>query len=164
MAFDSNRHHQIEQFLYHEAYLADENQLDDWLALWDSEEEITYWVPCNKDDLDPLKEVSIIYDNYDRLKLRIARTNSGLAWTQEPKSRLRRSISNVQSSAMDDGKVLAFSNFHITELRENSREIIDWVGRTEHHLKADGDSFKIVFKKILLINNNLEMKQLSFLV
>ena len=25
MAFDSNRHHQIEQFLYHEAFLADEN-------------------------------------------------------------------------------------------------------------------------------------------
>ncbi|MBL4620904.1 MAG: aromatic-ring-hydroxylating dioxygenase subunit beta [Immundisolibacteraceae bacterium] len=164
MTFSADRHHQIEQFLYHEAFLADESKLDDWLALWDSNDEITYWVPCNKDDVDPLKELSIIYDNYDRLKLRIGRTNSGLAWTQEPKSKLRRTVSNVQSSAMEDGKVLTYSNFHITELREKSREIINWIGRTEHHLITDGDSFKIAFKKIMLINNNLEMSQLSFLI
>lgn len=163
MAFDSNRHHQIEQFLYHEAFLADENMLDDWLSLWDTEEDITYWVPCNKDDVDPMREVSIIYDNYNRLQLRIERTKSGLAWTQEPRSRLRRLISNVQSTGRD-GKILVHSNFHVTELRENSREIIDWIGRTEHHLKAHGDSFKISFKKVLLINNNLEINQLSFLI
>lgn len=164
MAFDSNRHHQIEQFLYQEAYLADENRLDDWFALWDDQEDIIYWVPCNKDDVDPMKEVSIIYDNYHRLNLRMERTKSGLAWTQEPKSRLRRTTSNVQTSEMEDGKILALSNFHITELRENSREIIDWIGRVEHHLKPVGDSFKISFKKILLINNNLEINQLSFLI
>lgn len=164
MTIDANRQHQIEQFLYQEAFLADEQQLDDWLTLWDTDNEITYWVPCGKDDLDPQKEVSIIYDNYDRLRLRIERTKSGLAWTQEPRSRLRRSTSNIQTGVMEDGRVKAFSNFHVTELRENAREITDWIGRTEHHLIEDGDSFKISFKKVMLINNNLEIKQLSFLI
>lgn len=164
MAFDSNRHHQIEQFLYHEAYLADENRLDDWFALWDDQEDVIYWVPCNKDDVDPMREVSIIYDNYHRLNLRMERTKSGLAWTQEPRSRLRRLLSNIQTEEMEKGKVRAFANFHITELRENSRETTEWIGRTEYHLKPAGTSFRICFKKILLINNDMEISQLSFLI
>ena len=33
----------VEQFLYREARLADEQRLEDWLALWD--EDALYWVP-----------------------------------------------------------------------------------------------------------------------
>ncbi len=48
----------VEQFLYREARLADEQRLDDWLALWD--EDALYWVPCNQDDIDPTRQLSII--------------------------------------------------------------------------------------------------------
>lgn len=50
MALDFRK---IEQFLFREARLADENAYDDWFALWDDHEETVYWVPCNHDDVDP---------------------------------------------------------------------------------------------------------------
>src|SRR2546428_13930155 len=80
--------HQIENFLYREARLMDEHAYDEWLALWT--DDALYWVPCNRDDSDPMREVSIIYDNRARLEERIIRLKSGAIYAQEPKWRLRR--------------------------------------------------------------------------
>src|SRR5437773_1767250 len=79
---------QIEAFLYREARLIDEHRYDEWLSLWT--DEAIYWVPCNEDDTDPERQVSIIYDDRVRLGERVARLQSGAAWAQEPKSRMRR--------------------------------------------------------------------------
>ena len=54
---------EIENFLYREARLLDEGKLQDWLKLFT--EEARYWIPCNRDDIDPMREVSIIYDDRD---------------------------------------------------------------------------------------------------
>jgi 3-phenylpropionate/cinnamic acid dioxygenase small subunit len=153
----------VEQFLYREARLADEQRLDDWLALWD--EDALYWVPCNQDDIDPTRQLSIIYDNHARLRLRVARiTQTGMAWTQEPRSRLRRLVSNIEIYDGPDGLIQTFSNFHLTELRANRRDPVEWIGRTEHRLRPHGDDFRLAFKKVMLINNDHEMTQLSCMV
>ena len=68
-------HEQVRQFLYHEAQLMDEHRYDEWLALW--AEGALYWVPSNRDEIDPKREVSLVYDDAVRLKLRIARLKSG---------------------------------------------------------------------------------------
>ena len=80
--------HQVEAFLYLEARRMDENAYDDWLALW--ADEALYWVPANRDDIDPTREVSIVYADRPRLEDRIARLKSGAAYAQDPPSRLRR--------------------------------------------------------------------------
>lgn len=153
----------VEQFLYREARLADEQRLDDWLALWD--EDALYWVPCNQDDVDPARQLSIIYDDHARLKLRVARiTRTGMAWTQEPRSRLRRLVSNIEIYDGPDGLIQTFSNFHLTELRVNRRDPVEWIGRTEHRLRPCDSDFKLAFKKVMLINNDHEMTQLSCMV
>lgn len=153
----------VEQFLYREARLADEQRLDDWLTLW--AEDALYWVPCNQDDIDPARQLSIIYDDYARLKLRVARiTKTGMAWTQEPRSRLRRLVSNIEIYDGPDGLIQTFSNFHLTELRANRRDPVEWIGRTEHRLRPHGDDFRLAFKKVMLINNDHEMTQLSCMV
>lgn len=153
----------VEQFLYREARLADEQRLDDWFALWD--EDALYWVPCNEYDIDPTRQLSIIYDDHARLRLRVARiTETGMAWTQEPRSRLRRLVSNIEIYDHPDGLVQTFSNFHLTELRVNRRDPVEWIGRTEHRLRPYGDDFKLAYKKVMLINNDHEMTQLSCMV
>ena len=153
----------VEQFLYREARLADEQRLDDWLTLW--AEDALYWVPCNQDDIDPARQLSIIYDDYARLKLRVARiTKTGMAWTQEPRSRLRRLVSNIEIYDGAVGLIQTFSNFHLTELRANRRDPVEWIGRTEHRLRPHGDDFRLAFKKVMLINNDHEMTQLSCMV
>jgi 3-phenylpropionate/cinnamic acid dioxygenase small subunit len=87
-----------------------------------------------------------------------------MAWTQEPRSRLRRLVSNIEIYDGPDGLIQTFSNFHLTELRANRRDPVEWIGRTEHRLRPYGSDFRLVFKKVMLINNDHEMTQLSCMV
>ncbi len=152
--------HQIENFLYREARLMDEHAYDEWLSLW--VEDALYWVPCNEDDIDPQRHVSIIYDDRPRLEERIERLKSGSAYAQEPKSRLRRVVSNVEVEEGDNGEVIVYSNFNLTELRRSRQDT--FAGRTIHKLRPQGASFKIAYKKVLLVNNDEVIDNLTFLI
>ncbi len=151
----------IENFLYREARLMDENAYQEWLALW-ADNNIRYWVPSNADEADPGEQVSIIYDDRKRLEARIKRLASGYAFAQEPKSRMRRVVSNIEIEEAPDGTVTTWSNFALGEFRRGKQDV--FVGRTIHKLRPEGDSFKIVFKKVLLINNDGYIDNLTFLV
>jgi 3-phenylpropionate/cinnamic acid dioxygenase small subunit len=152
--------HQIENFLYREARLMDEHAYDEWLSLW--AEDMLYWVPCNEDDIDPQRHVSIIYDDHPRLEDRIERLKSGAAYAQEPKSRLRRVISNVEIEEGENGEVTTYSNFNLTELRRGRQDT--FAGRTIHKLRPQGSGFKIAYKKVLLVNNDEVIDNLTFLI
>ena len=153
-------HHLIENFLYREARLMDEHAYDEWLSLW--AEDLLYWVPCNEDDIDPLRHVSIIYDTRPFLEDRIERLKSGVAYAQEPKSRLRRVVSNIEIEEGESGEVTVYSNFNLTELRRSRQDT--FAGRTIHKLRPQGASFKITYKKVLLVNNDEVIDNLTFLI
>jgi benzoate/toluate 1,2-dioxygenase beta subunit len=152
--------HQIENFLYREARLMDEHAYDEWLSLWT--EDALYWVPCNEDDIDPQRHVSIIYDNRARLEDRIERLKSGAAYAQDPKSRLRRVVSNVESEEGDNGEITVYANFNLTELRRSRQDT--FAGRTIYKLRPQGAGFKIAYKKVLLVNNDEVIDNLTFLI
>ena len=151
----------IENFLYREARLMDENAYEEWLSLWASEN-ICYWVPTSENETDPGQQISIIYDDRKRLEGRIKRLASGYAFAQDPKSRMRRVISNVEIDEAVDGTVTTWSNFALGEFRRGKQDI--FVGRTMHKLRPEGDSFKILLKKVLLINSDGYIDNLTFLV
>ena len=151
---------QIEAFLYREARLIDEHRYDEWLSLWTDDG--IYWVPCNEDDTDPTRQVSIIYDDRVRLGDRVERLKSGAAWAQEPKSRMRRLIANLEIEDGAQGEVIVAANFLLVELRRHLQNL--WAGRTVHRLRSEQGSFKLAYKKVLLINNDEEMPALVFLI
>lgn len=151
---------QVEQFLYHEAQLMDEHRFDEWLALWT--DPALYWVPSNRDELDPKREVSLVYDDWVRLQLRISRLKSGFAHAQEPKSRMRRLISNIVIEEAQNGEVVTYSNFLLAELRRGKQDL--FAGRTIHRLSSHNDSFKMMTKKVLLVNNDEPIDNLTFLI
>ena len=91
----------ITRFLYLEADLMDEHRFDEWLALWNHE--LLYWVPCNTDDIDPRRQVSLIYDDRTALENRLARLQSPAAHSQTPRSKLRRVISNIVIADQGEG-------------------------------------------------------------
>lgn len=157
MAIDRNR---VENFLYREARLMDENAYDEWLALWT--DDALYWVPANADDVNPNRHVSIVYEDKTRLEDRIVRLKSGAAYAQDPKSRMRRVISNIEIEAGENGEVVVYSNFNLTELRRGQQNT--FAGRTLHKLRPDGDSFKMAYKKVLLVNNDEVINNLTFLI
>ncbi len=157
MAIDRN---QVEQFLFHVAQLMDEHRYDEWLTLWT--DDALYWVPSNRDDVDPKREVSLIYDDGVRLQLRVARLKSGFAHSQEPRSRLRRLISNIEIEQGDKGEIVAHSNFLLAELRRGKQDL--FAGRSTHRLRPHNGSFKMAAKKVLLINNDEPIDNLTFLI
>ncbi|HEX7007996.1 MAG TPA: aromatic-ring-hydroxylating dioxygenase subunit beta [Alphaproteobacteria bacterium] len=150
----------IERFLYREARLMDEHRYAEWLALW--ADDACYWVPCNDDDIDPMREVSIIYDDRERLEQRIERLMSGSVLAQDPKPRMRRVVSNIEVEDTGGAEVLVQSNFILGVARGETQQI--WAGRTIHKLRRTGADFKIVHKKVMLINADQEMPLLQFLI
>ncbi len=149
----------VEEFLFFEAKLIDEHRYDEWLGLWT--EDARYWVPCNTDDADPSLQAMIIYDNRARLNERIYRMTSGAAWAQQPRSRTRRLIANVEVREIDGGYAVE-SNCIIAELRRSRQDI--FAARMLHTLRPSGDSFRIALKKVLLLNNDEPIDNLTFLV
>jgi 3-phenylpropionate/cinnamic acid dioxygenase small subunit len=150
----------VENFLYREARLMDTHAYDEWLALWT--DDALYWVPSNDDEIDPERHVSIVYENRARLEDRIARLKSGAAYAQDPKSRLSRIVSNVEIAEANSDGLLVQSAFNLTALRRGRMDI--FAGRSNYKLRGDGDSFKIAYKKVLLINNDEVIHNLTFLI
>jgi benzoate/toluate 1,2-dioxygenase beta subunit len=151
---------QIQKFLYGEARLMDEHRYSDWLALWDDDG--IYWVPCNSEGTDPENEVAIIYDNYSRLTDRIARFESGTVMAQNPKTKMRRVLSNIEIGEASEREATVVSNFLLIEVRQLQQII--WAGQSTHRLRMTADGFKIGFKKVVLVNNDQELPAMQFLL
>lgn len=150
---------EVEQLLYREARLLDGRQLEEWLAMFTGD--AVYWCPSNRYDIDPRREVSIIYDDAARLADRVGRLRSGLAFAQQPPSRTRRHVTNVE--IVEEGELLvAHSNFIIVEVRRGKQNLFS--GHNEHRLRQVRDEWKIAFKKIDLVNNDLPFENLAFLL
>src|SRR5216683_5355373 len=156
----SSDRHKVENFLYREARLMDQHAYDEWLALWT--DDAIYWVPCNEDDFDPERHVSIVYENKARLEDRIARLKSGAAYAQDPKTRLSRVVSNMEIEDENDNEVIVRSTFNVTALRRGRMDT--FAGRAVHKLRMEGESFKLAYKKVLLINNDVVIHNLTFLI
>ena len=118
-------------------------------------------MPCNSDDADPALQAMIIYDNRSRLGDGVYRLTSGSAWAQQPRSRTRRLISNVEMREKD-GAYAVESNCLIAEWRRSRQDI--FAARVLHTLRPAGDSFRIALKKVLLLNNDDPIDNLTFLV
>ena len=151
---------EIEQFLFREARLADEHRYVEWEALWTDDG--VYWVPANGEDCDPERDMSIIYDNRSRISLRIKQLMTGKRHTQEPQSRLRRLISNVELTGEDRGDRLVAANSIIFETNQRGDTL--WGARTEYRLRRIEGDLRIAFKKVILVNNEKAIYTLSFLV
>lgn len=160
MSAESDLLHQVTQFIYREARLQDENEYDAWEALWTDDG--VYWIPANGDDIDPEREMSIIYDNRSRIALRIKQFHTGKRHTQAPQSRLGRVVSNIEIVGQDGDDIRVLSNALVFE--SNLRGETVWAARNEYTLRRDGDSFRMARKKVKLVNNDKALHTLSFLI
>jgi len=151
----------VTRLLYREARLMDQHAYEEWLGLW--ADELLYWVPANRDDVDPAREVSIIYADRAQLEFRIKRLCSGAAWAQDPPSRLCRTISNIELDPKEeDGLLSVHSVFHLVELRHHRQRTV--AGRAHHRLRHADDALRIAYKKIELVDNDEVIDSLTFLI
>ena len=152
------------EFLYREARLADEARYAEWLDLWT--EDGVYWVPATTDPgADPDRHISHIYDNRARIDTRVRLLQTGHRFSQEPPSRMRRLISNVEVARGEDGELVAESNFILAELSvQAAHELHWWAGRTTHRLRRVDGALRMSRKKIVLVNAAEPLPNLAFLI
>lgn len=151
---------ELEVFLYQEARMMDQHQFDDWFALWDKE--CLYWVPCNKDDVNPERELSIIYEQHDQIRERVRRLGSKFAHAQQPKSRLIRVVSNIEIEIADEQTIVGTSTFVLGEVRQDRQTV--WFGRNHHTLIRTEKGLRIRRKKVFILNSDTPMPNMTFLI
>lgn len=157
---------EAEDFLFHEAALIDEWLLEDWLKLFT--EDGIYWLPIDPDK-GPDENTSLIYDIPIRREERVFRLLETPFPSQAPHSRLVHAVTNVRVDEGEaDGLVVVRSNQMITELRAGDfrqtglGEQRTFVGRCEHRLRLDPDGPRIALKKLVLLNRDISIRNLTF--
>ena len=137
-----------EQFLVHEARLLDEGKFDDWLGLFTAD--AWYWVLSEPDQSDPFETVSLIYDDRRLLETRVRRLASPRMYSQEPRSRTSRMVSNVTVEESGANFCEVRSKFVMIEYRREQQRIFG--GTASHHLVESGSRIMIAWKRVDLVN------------
>lgn len=151
----------ITAFVYKEARFQDEHEYEAWEALWTDDG--VYWVPANGTNIDPEREMSIIYDNRSRIAMRVKQLLTGKHHTQTPQSRLRRIVSNIEVlDEQQGGDIAVASNSLVFE--SSLRDDTIWAARNEYRLRYVDGELRMAYKKVTLVNNEKPLFTLSFLI
>src|SRR5262249_26255462 len=119
-----------ERFLLHEARLLDEGKFDDWLALFTPHG--WYLVPSAPRQDSPHDRVWRIYDDRRLLETRVRRLASPRIYSQEPRSRTSRIVSNVSIEDSGNNACTVRSKFLMIEYRRDSQRL--FAGTAFHRL------------------------------
>jgi benzoate/toluate 1,2-dioxygenase beta subunit len=147
--------------LEREARLLDELRFDEWLAMYAPE--CIYWVPGTPGGGDPRREIAILFDDRRRMEDRIYRLRTGYAWSQAPKSRTVRLISNVEVFASEESAArMVRSNFLISEFRvDGTRFLSGWCG---HRFVQTADRWEIQMRQVNLIDCDRNLRNPSIVL
>ena len=162
-------HHRISQFLYEEARLLDDWQFRDWLAQLDEEIRYTMRTTVNAQTRDRRKGVQppttwIFNDNKDQLERRIARLETGMAWAEEPPSRTRHMISNLQVSETAQPDVFAVRLNYLLYRAQKERDETFYVGtRVDKVRRLPDDTWRLLAREIVLDQAVITSHNLSIL-
>ncbi len=170
---------EVEQFLYREARLLDERRLHEWLDLLT--DDVRYWMAGRtnrypkiskaiaildpdryvEDDMTREDELAILDEDKRSLEARVARLDTGMAWAEDPPSRTRHLISNIEVEAGDAAhEIKVYSNFVVYRSRAETEQDF-YVGARRDVLRRVGGTWKIAGRKIILDQNVLLAKNVS---
>ena len=170
---------EVEQFLYREARLLDERRFHEWLDLFT--DDVRYWMtgrsnrypasskaitatgPDGPGATGPFEEESlaILDETKVTLRGRVARLDTGMAWAEDPPSRTRHIITNIEVTPGDAAsEVTVYSNFMVYRNRTETEQDF-YVGARQDVLRRVDRSWKIARRKLILDQNVLLAKNVS---
>ena len=170
---------EVEQFLYREARLLDERRFHEWLELFT--DDVRYWMAGRSTryprsskaitTLDPGRrqeadvaiedELAILDETKVTLEGRVARLDTGMAWGEDPPSRTRHLITNIEVEDGDSASELkVYSNFMVYRTRAETEQDF-YVGARRDVLRRVDGAWKIAHRKLVLDQNVLLPKNVS---
>lgn len=153
-------------FYIREAWLLDERRLTEWLALFT--DDVLYFMPRRKNvprreshrELTPLGDLAILEEDKRYLEMRVARLDTGMAWAEDPPSRTRHLVGNLEVAPLAKGEVQAKTAFLVYRSHlETDHQLLS--GCREDVLRRVKGGWKIARRTIVLDANVLLDKNLS---
>lgn len=162
---------EIEEFLYREAETIDSRHFEEWLSFFS--EDIRYWVPIRKnlpfkhrfEDVTDEHESAWIDDTRATLEARVFQVMTKIHWAEEPLSRVSHLVSNVYIDNVEEtdaGQIISVKSkllCHRSRMEEEG-EIL--VARREDKIRRESDGLKIMWRKVVISQATLHLKNLSF--
>lgn len=144
---------ELEDFLFLEAALLDNWQLDEWLALF--VEGARYFIPPAgaDDDADPSTTLFYVADDYHRLCERVKRLKKRTAHAEFPHSRCRRMVSNVRLLEGDAACFRVTSNF--VTWRSKLGVTVTFFGHHLYEMTRTAQGLRILWKKTFLDQDDI---------
>jgi 3-phenylpropionate/cinnamic acid dioxygenase small subunit len=156
-----NERDQFRALIEKEARLLDQLKFDEWLAMYAAE--CIYWVPGTPEAGDPRREIAISFDDRRRMEDRIYRLRTGYAWSQAPKSRTVRMVTNVEVFAAKQADArMVRSNYLISEFRvDGTRYLSGWCG---HRFVERAGRWQIEVRQVNLIDCDQNLRNPSIVL
>jgi 3-phenylpropionate/cinnamic acid dioxygenase small subunit len=168
----------VEQFLYREARLLDERRFHDWLRLFT--DDVHYWMTARANryprsskaiaalDADRYAEedagadeLGLFDEDIRTLTARVARLDTGMAWAEDPPSRTRHLITNIEiEPGASDSELTVHCNFIVYRGRGETEQDF-YVGARQDTLRRVDSAWKIANRRMVLDQNVLTAKNLS---
>jgi 3-phenylpropionate/cinnamic acid dioxygenase small subunit len=157
---------ELMQFYIREAWLLDERKLKEWLDLFT--DDVLYFMPRRKNvprreahrELTPLGDLAILEEDKRYLEMRVARLDTGMAWAEDPPSRTRHLIGNLEAAPLGNGEVEARTAFLVYRSHlETDHQLLS--GCREDLLRKVDGAWKVARRTIVLDANVLPDKNLS---
>jgi 3-phenylpropionate/cinnamic acid dioxygenase small subunit len=169
---------EVERFLYREARLLDERRFREWVELFT--DDVRYWMGARanryprtskaisilspnryvEDDKTREDELSIFDETKETLSGRVARLETGMAWAEDPPSRTRHLITNIELAGDTAPELTVYSNFMVYRSRAETEQDF-YVGARQDLLRRVDGGLKIARRKMTLDQNVLSAKNLS---
>ena len=170
---------EVEQFLYREARMLDDRRFHDWLTLLT--DDVRYFMASRsnrypksskaisildpdryvEDDVGREDELAILDETKETLSGRVARLDTGMAWAEDPPSRTRHVISNIEVEPGDvDSELRVYCNFIVYRSRAETEQDF-YVGARQDILRRVDGTWKIAHRKLVLDQNVLLAKNVS---
>jgi len=159
---------EAEDFVYQEVRLLDERRFEEWLELFTKDG--LYWIPM-VDGADPENEPSVLYDDSITRRQRVYQLLHQPHYSQMPPSRTTHFVSNVEIHAGDkDDTCVIHCNVAIFELRPGDPrqsglgDQRSFIGHGEYHLQSIDNHWRIALKKVIMMNRDLPLENISFIL
>jgi len=170
---------EVERFLYREVRLLDERRFHEWLQLFT--DDVRYFLVNRsnrypksskaiaildperyvEDDVGREDELAILDEDKATLAARVARLDTGMAWAEDPPSRTRHFLANIEVEPGDsDSEVNVYSNFLVYRSRAETEQDFYVGARRDVLRRVDGD-WKIARRRMVLDQTVLTAKNVS---
>lgn len=146
-------------FIDYEADLLDRLAYIEWLALW--AQNGRYILPIERQAMDDENQLNHIYDDTSMRRQRVERLLSGRAPSASPIMRTVRTVGRVRLLETDASALVVSSSLFIVTFKRQVQTLI--AADVTHRLIRGADGLKIGEKRVLLINSDEPLAEMSFL-